>query len=121
MRRAAEEADLLDSLFKAGCVWITQVSIAAGVGSPLSFLKRKCSQHLYPLIAERWSWIRSARPRSTFVVLLEAKFQGFIAPTEASLPSKLLLTVMSLRCGWDDLRIIFFFLPVYILQGWPDS
>ena len=44
---------------KAGCVWITQVSIVAGVGSPLSFLKRKCPQRLS--IAERWSWIWSAR------------------------------------------------------------
>ena len=46
MDRHRIAADLLDPLFKAGSVWITQVSIVAGVGSPSSFLKRKCSQRL---------------------------------------------------------------------------
>ena len=110
-------ADLLDPLFKAGCVWITQVSIIAGVGGPLNFLKRKCSQRLSIADPECWSCIRSGRIdvpgrdehalKPQWSVSWRQSFQEFTAPTEAGIPpSKLLLTKMSWRCGWNDLRIM---------------
>ena len=96
-------ADLLYPLFKAGCVWITQDSIVAVVGSPLSFLKRKFSQRLYPFrnagAGSGAGGSIDVRCRDEHALKLQwsvsgrQSFQGFTAP-------KKLVNLPTLNCCW---------------------
>ena len=95
--------------FKAGFVWITQISVVAGVESPLSFLERTRSRRenrrLY-----MWSW--RARIEATVNCFLKAKvaFWGLAKDLEhqrkLASPFRSFLTTLRLKCHFlDDLKI----------------